>query len=147
MIDLIAVLIAFTIFFIICKLLYVKPKFSREKIWRLGLNEDVKRLSFRPFLLGFEKFAVSKEELCFDETFLYVIKDDEVKTTIKFEDILELKKGRWEINNVRIWHIKTEESLYKFAPINNFLNKNFTEFLAILKNKNSQAIKSKKRNF
>ena len=115
-------------------------------------SRAIKRLSIKPFLFWAEGFFISREELWFDENFIYVFRGDELVKRRKFEEIYELVVTKTRVNNIRIWRIvfadeasepeKCEASEYKFAPAASIFTPNFKEFLRILCEKNPPAVKT-----
>ena len=116
-------------------------------------SRAIKRLSIKPFLFWTEGFFISREELWFDENFIYVFRGNELLKRRKFEEIYELVVTKTRVNNIRILRIvfadgasepeKCEASEYKFAPAASIFTPNFKEFLRILCEKNPPAVKTK----
>ena len=115
-------------------------------------SRAIKRLSIKPFLFWAEGFFISREELWFDENFIYVFRGDKLVKRRKFEEIYELVVTKTRVNNIRIWRIvfadgasepeKCEASEYRFAPAASIFTPNFKEFLRILCEKNPPAVKT-----
>ena len=125
---------------------------SSRKTSAQDQSRAIKRLSIKPFLFWAEGFFISREELWFDENFIYVFRGDELLKRRKFEEIYELVVTKTRVNNIRIWRIvfadgaseseKCEASEYKFAPAASIFTPNFKEFLRILCEKIPPAVKT-----
>lgn len=111
-------------------------------------NNQLKKISIRPFLFGLEKKIISDDELFFDEENFYAINNKHQKATFKLADITEISKTTLQINNRKLWQVKIKqdndkEIVFKFAHNYTIWNKNFPLFYQKIKSINPNAIKTK----
>lgn len=109
--------------------------------------ENLKPISNRPFFFGIEKKILSDEKLFYDNECLYAINKQNEVARFKLNEICSIKKTSVQINNHRIWEIKiiredTSEIIFKFSHNYTIWNKNFPQFLELVKQINSNKVKT-----
>lgn len=126
-----------------------KPKNS-EILYSTPQTSDnqLKKISTRPFLFGLEKKFISDDELFFDEEHFYAVNNKNQKATFKLADITEISKTSLQINNRRLWQVKIKqdngkEIVFKFAHNYTLWNKNFLDFYEKIKSINPTVVKTK----
>ncbi len=110
-------------------------------------TEGMLKISGRPFFLGLEKKMVSADDFYFDDSYFYAVNKDRQTAKFSLEDITELSKTSYQINNSRIWQVKIshqgEEAVFRFTHNYSVWNRNFVTFYHKIKEANPSVIRSK----
>jgi len=107
---------------------------------------DLRKISYKPFLFGFEKKIVSGDDVYFDQDSIYMVNPMGKSAKFSLYEITALKRTSVRINNSTIWQISLMDDgkpvTVKFAPNFSLANKNFLQFYTLLKEINPNAVQS-----
>lgn len=110
-------------------------------------HTSTKKISKRPFILGFEKNLISDEDFYYDQDFFYAVSPSGSVSRFPLTDIVELRGTGTQINNIRVWQVKVIKGNgfldYRFAHNFTIWNKNFLNFYKLVKQIRPDAIRSK----
>ena len=110
-------------------------------------DKGLRKISTRPFFFGIEKEIVSKYDFFFGDHAFYVVDQGIIKASYKLQDMIELKRTTYKLNNRYIWQITLrseheQEKSYRFAPNHSLWNRNFTAFYKKIKAIKPEVLKS-----
>ena len=107
---------------------------------------DLKKISAKPLLLGFESKFISDEELYFDAQYLYAVDQQKGIAKFKLDNISRLTRTSTQVNNHTVWQLDIEQSekvvIFKFTHNYSIWNTNFKVFYDKLKEINPSVVKS-----